>query len=232
MEKLIIPLWKAQETSPAAFRDALLNELAPQLTALPSVHHLSVCVVDEDVAPAEGYRMLSIFDKAYDGILLLWTDALTHLAQYQQLLQSHCVRHCAYLVTESDQLPIASTPDGSRSDGMNQIVFLRKPDRLSRQEWLAIWQGSHTEIAIDTQCTYGYRQNVVVRALTPDTPELDAIVEENFPDKALHSRAAFYDAENDADLYQQREKAMFESCSRFIDFDWIDCTPTSEYRIK
>jgi hypothetical protein len=231
MEKVIIPLWKHETTSAAAFRATLLDEVANQLTALPSVRHLTVCVVDEDVAPAEGYRMLTIFEQAYDAALLLWTDAVTHLPSYQRIFEPCTRRHCAYLVTEADQLPIDSPPDGSRSDGMNEIVFLQQPDRLTRDEWLDIWQGSHTQIAIDTQCTYGYRQNIVTRVLTQDTPPLDAIVEENFPDKALHSRAAFYDAENDEALYQEREKTMIESCARFIDFDRIDCIPTSEYRI-
>lgn len=232
MEKIIIPLWKKDTDDIGNFRAALLGPVAEQLGALPSVHGLTVCVVDEEVAPASGYRMINIIDQAYDAALLLWTDAATLLPAYQAIFQAHCSRHFAYLVTEADQLPVGGTPDGTRSDGMNEIVFLQKPDRLTRTEWLEIWQGSHTQIAIDTQCTYGYRQNIVARALTADSPEIDAIVEENFPDKALYSRAAFYDAEDDEALYQQREQAMFESCARFIDFDRIDCIPTSEYRIK
>ncbi len=232
MEKIIIPLWKPEAITAAEFRATLLGEVSDQLTALPSLRHLTVCVVDEDVAPADGYRMLSIFDQAYDGVLLLWSDAVTNLPAYQKVFEPRTVRHCAYLVTEADQLPLSSAPDGSRSDGMNEIVFLQQPERLSRDEWLEIWQGSHTQIAIDTQSTYGYRQNIVARVLTPDTPQLDAIVEENFPDKALHSRAALYDAEGDEAIYQVREKIMIDSCTRFIDFDKIDCIPTSEYRIK
>ncbi len=43
------------------------------------------------------------------------------------------------------------------------------------------------------------------------------------------SRAAFYDADGNEELYRQREKEMVDSCVRFIDFDKIDCIPMSEY---
>ena len=56
-----------------------------------------------------------------------------------------------------------------------------------------------------------------------------AIIEENFPEAAIHSRIAFYDAGEDKDLYKAREREMAESCARFIDFDNMDCLPMSEY---
>jgi len=53
---------------------------------------------------------------------------------------------------------------------MYQVVLLRKPPRLSHEQWLEIWLGSHTQVAIDTQSTFGYRQNVIVRPLTFAAP--------------------------------------------------------------
>jgi hypothetical protein len=53
------------------------------------------------------------------------------------------------------------------------------------------------DTAIEMQSTFGYVRNEVVRALTPDAPPWDAIVEENFPIGALHDPAVFYDAVGD-----------------------------------
>jgi hypothetical protein len=95
-----------------------------------------------------------------------------------------------------------------------------------------VWQGSHTQVAIDTQATFGYRQNLVVRGIGEDTPAFDAIVEENFPPEAMTSDHAFYDTGGDEALLAERMTAMMESCARFIDFESIDVVPMSEYVVK
>ena len=87
-------------------------------------------------------------------------------------------------------------------------------------------------VPIDTQSTFGYRQNVVVRVLGEDTLVFDAIVEENFPPEAMTSDHAFYDTGGDEEQLQQRMTTMMESCARFIDFEHIDVIPMSEYVIK
>ena len=116
-----------------------------------------------------------------------------------------------------------------RVEGMCQVVFLQKPDRLSYEQWLDTWHHSHTQVAIDTQSTFGYRQNVVARALTEGAPPCDAIIEENFPAAAMNSQQAFYAAVGDEVKFRANQKAMIDSCVRFIDFDKIDVLPTSEY---
>jgi hypothetical protein len=110
------------------------------------------------------------------------------------------------------------------------VVLLRRPQWLSEAKWLDIWQGSHTGIAIDTQSTFGYRQNRVLQSLSTSGPVIDAIVEENFPPEAMTSPAVFYAADDNPERLQQHIKAMIESCQRFIDFDHLDCLPMSEYR--
>jgi hypothetical protein len=139
-----------------------------------------------------------------------------------------------YLVTESE--PIVNTKHvvavGQRTPGMSQVVFLQKPPRLSYEHWLEIWLGSHTQVAIETQSTFGYRQNVIVRRLTYAAPPYDAIIEENFPEGAMTDRMVFYDSVGDKEKLKERLQRMVESCQRFIDFDKMDCTPTSEYIMK
>ena len=234
MEKIIMPVWKYDSTGRDAFKRQLLNELGKQLAADAAVKSVRVCIADEFVDPASSYRMVNIMETAFDAVIILWIDAASQLTAHSDTLQQYLARYIPYVVTESDRLPIddASVSVGKKMDGMNQIVLLQKPDKLTYEEWLTIWQDSHTQVAIDTQSTYGYKQNVVVRGLVDDAPRIGAIVEENFPEKAIHSRLGFYDADENEELCKQREREMFESCNRFIDFNKIDCIPTSEYVMK
>ena len=134
-----------------------------------------------------------------------------------------------YAVAESGQLFHDYETDGSRVAGMNQIALFKRPDTLSREEWLSIWLESHTKVAIDTQSTFGYRQHIVGDILTDDAPHFDAIVEENFPAAAMTSMEAFYDAVGDEEKFTQRLGEMIASVSRFIDMGSLQVLPTSEY---
>ncbi|MBB3047176.1 hypothetical protein FHR99_001412 [Litorivivens lipolytica] len=232
MEKLIYMLWKPENESSDAFRDTMLNKVTPELRR-ETPHTIRLCVSDSDVAAAAPYRLESV-SPAADAIISIWVDSSVYRERLETILAEHSQRFCGYLVTESEPLLNNRYPakPGARTEGMNQVVFLQKPERLSFDEWIDIWHCSHTKIAIETQSTFGYRQNVVTRALTPDAPPCDAIVEENFPEAAIHGRAAFYDAEGKPELQQEREKVMMESCARFIDFDKIDCIPMSEYLVS
>lgn len=231
MEKIIYLLWKQGSDSQDGFRDTLLNKAAPELKREIS-HTMRFCVSDTDVSAAAPYRIESAIPAA-DAILSIWVDSAVYREGIETILAKHSQSFHGYLVTESEPLVNTAHPPkpGERTTGMNQVVFLQKPERLSFEEWIEIWHGSHTGIAIETQSTFGYRQNVVARAVTANAPPIDAIVEENFPEAAIYGREAFYDAQGKPELQQEREKVMMESCARFIDFDKIDCIPMSEYLV-
>ena len=233
MEKLIYPLWRASSSGGDDLRDALLD-LAPQLLADEKLRGLRFAVADSAVAAAAGKRMASS-EPLPDGVLSVWLDCAGSRQSLEALLERRVDRYSCYLVTEAEPLVnVAHPPVASeRVHGMCQVVFLRRPPRLSREEWLAIWQHSHTQIAIDTQGTFGYRQNVIARALSPGASPLDAMVEENFPPGAMTSDHAFYGVEaGDDQGLQARQTALLASCARFMDFDQIDVIPMSEYVLR
>ena len=87
------------------------------------------------------------------------------------------------------------------------------------------------KVAIETQSTFGYTQNAVVRSLTPNAPVLAGIVEELFPAEAIRDLKAFFGAADDADL-QQRLGRMLASTSAFGANENIDTVPTSRYVLK
>jgi len=232
MEKIVYLVWKHEKDSPTAFKQKLLGKVSEQLIEL-GVHKLRINVVDEDVAPADPIRIENT-KPPISGMISLWVDTAINRQTLEEVIKKAVARLAGYLVTESE--PIVNTKyvvaDGQRTPGMSQVAFLQKPPRLSYEHWLEIWLGSHTQVAIDTQSTFGYRQNVIVRPLTYAAPPYDAIVEENFPKAAMTDRMAFFDSVGDKEKFKQRQQAMIESCTRFIDFDKIDCIPTSEYVVK
>ncbi len=228
MEKILYPVWKNSQLDGDAFRSVLLDEVAPKLLDL-GVRGLRVSVVDSDVAAAVGLRQEHC-KPVMDAMLSVWVNSSVFRAEIEQVIEAHVERLVGYLVTESEPL-LSGASEGERTPGMAQVVFLQRPRRLSEQQWLEIWHGSHTQVAIDTQSTFGYRQNVIVRPMTYCAPPFDAVIEENFPAEAMSSPHAFYNVDNDEDL-QKNLKAMIDSCARFIDFEKIDVIPTSEYLIK
>lgn len=228
MEKILYPVWKPAALDGDGFRDLLLNEVAPALLQ-QGVRGLRISVVDSDVDAASTLRQENC-RPVMDAMLSVWLDSSVLRQPIEKVIESHVSRMVGYLVTESEPL-ISGAKEGVRTPGMAQVVFLQKPARLSEEQWLEIWHGSHTQVAIETQSTFGYRQNVIARPMTYAAPPFDAIIEENFPAKAMSSQHAFYNVETDEAL-QANLKAMIDSCARFIDFDKIDVIPTSEYLIK
>ncbi|MEP5766389.1 MAG: hypothetical protein ABJ308_17445 [Halieaceae bacterium] len=228
MEKILYPVWKPDALDPDAFRELLLQEVAPALVQA-GVRGLRISVVDSEVAAAAGLRQETL-GAALDAMLSVWLDSSVYRQEVESIIAARVARMDGYLVTESEPLK-SGTAEGERTSGMAQVVFLQRPERLSEVEWLDIWHGSHTQVAIETQSTFGYRQNVVARALTAGAPVIDAIIEENFPAAAMTSQQAFFGVSTDEEL-QANLSAMVDSCARFIDFDKINVVPTSEYLIK
>lgn len=234
MEKLIYSLWKTTEVTPDEFRDTLLETLAPALCAVESIHGLRICVADSAVDAAHGRRM-RCQDPAPDAAVSLWVDHAGVAHQWEPLIAQHCADMGAYLVAESEPLVNQQqhpTSPGQRMYGMCHVVFMSPPAAMDYHEWLAVWKDSHTQVAIDTQSTFGYRQNLVLRVLGEGVHACHAIVEENFPPEAMTDDHAFYATGGDAALLKANMTAMMESCARFIDFEKIDVIPMSEYLVK
>jgi len=232
VEKMIYTVWKHESDSEADFRQKLLEKVSRQIIDV-GARHLRIGVVDGDVAPAVALRMETT-KPAIAGLISIWADTSIRRRPFEESIQGAVARMAGYLVTESE--PIVNTKhvaaDGKRTPGMYQVVLLRKPPRLSHEQWLEIWLGSHTQVAIDTQSTFGYRQNVIVRPLTYAAPPYDAIIEELFPAEAMTDPMVFYNTVGDEAKRKRHEKAMLDSVTRFIDFDKIDRIPMSEYTMK
>jgi hypothetical protein len=176
---------------------------------------------------------LTTLDPPVMALVSLWTQQ-SYGADVQAAvarLAKECDDVAAYLVTESAPLPPPRTELGERTDALSNVALLRRPAELDEDTWLDRWHLEHTPVAIETQSTFGYVQNAVVRALTPDAPVVDAIVEELFPMAAVGDLAAFFGAADDADL-QSRMERMMASIARFGADRDVDTIPTSRYVLR
>jgi hypothetical protein len=189
-----------------------------------------VVVNVRDEAVRDSMMTLTTLDPPAAAVISLWTQQYYSEATRAAiaLIEAESDSAAAYLVTESMPMPPPDLGEGRRTRGLANVALLRRPADLDEATWLHRWHIDHTQVAIDTQATFGYTQNVVVRALTDDAPPIDAIVEENFPDEAVSDPYAFYGAADEADLGQRVQK-MVESISRFGAHLNIDTVPTSRY---
>jgi hypothetical protein len=194
------------------------------------VHGLAVNVRDSVVR--HSLMTLTTLDPPAAAVVSIWTQQCygDQIAAALRLMEAECYHLAAYLVTESVPLPVPLEL-GNRTTGLANVALLRRPAELDQASWLTRWQRDHTPVAIETQSTFGYTQNAVVRSLTPDAPALSGIVEELFPTEAITDLKAFFGAADDADL-QHRVSRMVASTSAFGANENIDTVPTSRYLLK
>ena len=191
--------------------------------AMHGAHRVQVNISDDAVA---GAMRISELDPPIEAVVSVWTGdidgALAELAPMAD-------RVAVWEVTERAPLDPVLPTDGSRVDALSNIAFLRRPDELTRDEWLHLWLDDHTQVAIDTQATFGYYQNIVERPLTPDAPPDDAIVEELFPMATVSDIHAFYGSGGDQAELERRMTAMLASVVRFGAERNLDVVPTSRF---
>jgi hypothetical protein len=224
VEKVMLLLRDAERDEEWCAR--LRGQVADEILGL-GVAGLQINVRDDTVRAS--LMTLTTLDPPVVAVVSLWTQQSygKQVTDAVSLLEKECQSVAAYLVTESVPLP-APTELGQRTTGLANIALLRRPANLDEATWLQRWQIDHTPVAIATQATFGYTQNPVVRALTPDAPAIAGIVEELFPLEAIASLHAFFGAADDDDL-RDRMNRMVASTSAFGVNENIDTIPTSRY---
>ena len=225
MEKVIVLL------RDSAADDAWVSRMCgPVAGALLDLGLPGLAINVRDAPVRNALMTLTTLDPPVQGLVSLWIDQ--HYSEQVEraldVLRPQAQQIAAYLVTESVPMRAPAGLPGQRTPGLANIALLRRPADLDEATWLARWLTEHTPVAIATQSTFGYTQNYVVRALTPDAPPVSAIVEELFPIEAVGSLHAFFAAAGDADLADRLGK-MIASTSAFGANQNIDTVPTGRY---
>lgn len=218
--KLVYALWGA------GLDTALQSRQLHVLLRAAGVNRLQINVDDADVE--EAMLRITAFDSPVSAVVSVWTDPDTDPEPISDLLAAISQRSAGWEVEETVRLDPPSVENGVRTTALAQIGFLRIPAGLDPADWLEIWQGQHTSVAIDTQDTFGYVQNRVLRTVH-GTERVDAVVEELFHMAAMTDVHAFYGSGGDDAELQRRMTLMVESVMRFGAHTNLDSVPTSRY---
>jgi hypothetical protein len=145
-------------------------------------------------------------------------------------LTARAARVAAYLVIES--MPRRNTTQlvapGERTPGFNLVTGIVPKAGLAYDEFIRLWHTEHRAVALETQSTFAYVRNEIVRALTPDAPKWAAVVEESFPIEALTDQAVWYAAAGSPARLEENRRRMMESCIAFLALDRVESHPMSE----
>lgn len=230
MEKMIYAFWRGDEPSDR-LRRRVIADIKPRLLEL-GVRRPQFNIADfADMSGTLSQFGLQSTKPPPDGIMSLWLTSAWRREAVEKLLRGVFARIAGYEVAESTIVPNVLHPshEDERTFGFSQVTFLQVPPRLSFAAWRKVWFEEHTPVAIATQASFRYIQNVVVMPLTEGAPPFSAIVEEGFPPQAMRDSRIFYDAAGDEARHQRHLALMMESCAKFIDLDRTDVIATSEY---
>lgn len=231
MEKLVYVVWRRPEATPQAFQETVCGEVAGRLAQAGAVG-VGASLVDAGVQDKLGQRLTRL-DPPPDGIVSFWLENADDRGPCEAALAEVTARLAGYLVVES--VPLVDRTHrprpGEPTPGVNMVALLERPERLPWDEWIRIWHEDHKAVALETQRTFRYVRNVVVRPLTEGAPPWAGIVEEGFPAEAIGNPAVWYDAEDDPEKLEAHIARMVASCQAFLDLDRVESHPTREYRL-
>lgn len=228
-------LWRPEGRPAPEWSAAMLHGLVADLLALEP-RGLQLNLVDGHVVPAWGGGLV-VEAPPPEAVVSLWLDTAVPAARqpFETRLADPGIaaRLAGYLVTESEPIVNTAHPagPGTRTWGFSQVAFLRRPERLAVDEFIDTWHRGQTPVAIETQSTFRYVQNVVARALLPGPPWA-GIVEECFPAEAMTDLHVFYDAVGDEERLARNMTRMMESVGRFTDPGQVEVIWTSQYVLR
>ena len=191
--------------------DALLSPAVREAAAAAGATHLQVNAPDPAFVDA---MSLQHFAEPATGVLMASgpVDADVLAEAVRGAVDAPTF---AWEVEETVVLETGNPGDGSRVAGLSNIAFLRVPTDMAYEDWRSWWQGPHSQIACDTQATFGYVQNRVLRQLAGEEREVAAIVEELFPEAGASDPHAFYGSGGDDAELGRRLGVLLDSCAKF-----------------
>jgi hypothetical protein len=226
MEKLFYLLWRPETAPIDAWSQALRNLAGPLQEA--GAARVKIGVPDVPLPTEDPYAAMRATAPA--AFVSFGLNTASRRAKPQALVTALAGKCAGYAVQESTVLPNSVPAAGAREDGFLQVCGFAALPGLSRAALWDAWLGHHSAVAVETQSTTFYNQNIVVRPLTESAPAWDAIVEERFPQAALNDRAVYFDAVGNPQRMEANSNRMAESCGRFIDFTTITLMNCGEYR--
>lgn len=222
MEKLVYVLFGSVSKTP----EALARELEAH-----GARRIAVNLSDAHVAAKLGSRITRL-EPTLGGVVSFWLDAALDRTALEVTLRFASSMIAGYSVLES--VALANTTHtaapSQRTPGINMIACIAPKTDQPLDAWLEHWLEDHRRVALETQATYAYVRNIVVRALTPGAPPWRGIVEEGFEADAVGDPMLWYKAGGSREKLAANLGRMIASCQSFLELERVESHPMSEYR--
>lgn len=222
MEKLVYALFGPVSVAPESLARALEAHGA---------RAIALNVSDEYVAAKLGSRITHL-EPTLGAVVSFWLESALDRGALERTLRGVSAKLAGYSVLES--VALANTTHtaakSQRTPGINMIACIAPKLGQPLDAWLEHWLEDHRRVALETQASYAYVRNVVVRALTPGAPPWRGIVEEGFPAEAVGDPLAWYKAGDSHETLRANLGRMIASCQKFLDLERVESHPMSEYR--
>ena len=118
---------------------------------------------------------------------------------------------------------------GETFPGTLQLCCFERAQGLSDRALEQIWFHEHAPVAVATQNTVGYRQNLVLRS---SHDPLDGIVEELFPITAADSLTAFFADGDDEEKMLAHINVLTKSSERVLNLEKSSVIHMTERRLR
>lgn len=207
---------------------ALLDPAWHTALAGAGVERLQLNLDDEPVA---GALRLST-GAPFTAVVSLWTGSEDDTAATSLVTGLRGEWHGWEVEERRPVPPPEAWDDGERVAALANVALLRRPDELDEATWRHRWLVDHTPVAIATQGTFGYVQNVVCRPVVAGSEPVAALVEELFPAEAVTDVHAFYGSGGDRRELERRMTAMMASVARFGADRDLDLVPSGRRLLR
>ncbi len=226
-------LWRRPDQDVDPVRTALLEHVAPTLLAL-GVDGLRIEVEE----PAG--RVLRT-GAAADGALLcgsvsIWLDSYDHRGPHEDAIRAAGVAMHGWIVAESVAKAYGGRrtwPDGVQSPGMSILTFFDKGPSVTDEDFYRIWHGEHTPLTFDLHPFWLYVRNQVLRAVTPDAPQVRGIVyEATETDEEITDLTRLFGCPGEPDRLGDQIAVVDNHMRTFGDTSTLQCVTTREWIFK
>ncbi len=239
MEKLIYLLW-GDDKNREDVRTSLLDEVGPALLDA-GARAITVNVHDDAAAEAPAPVPTPDGENPLLAEVSTWVDAYDRRGPFEDLLAAAAPNVAGYLVVESVYDDYGTTrwagprdwPDGQRSPGVLTVGLIHRPSDLGYDEWIERWHGIQSPRSGELQPRTRYVRNEVVRALTPDAPEVHGIVEEGWPSaEHVADPMLFFNTGGDTAALGPLVEEMLANVNACLDLTRFRSSTMSEYFVR